>query len=251
MNDLKIIGYELKRLIFSKYYIVLLVITGLFAYYVLSQKVILGTAYTAPFSQWSYSAYLCEMVPFLLVILLFFCTYVVSRRELRVRTITFSTPLPVFRYYLYKAAAILSGVLISGLLVIGFSFLFYILVFDYSDFAAFVGPVFLFLFPPLIFVFGLGMLLGSLNEMFLYVLIPFTFVLGNLGVSLPVWLDLFGRSIPDRQPFTLEAAASGDVPFILPAGFWQSRLFWMVSGLALFGLMIFFENKKIQPKNGS
>ena len=77
MNDLKIIRYELKRLIFSKYYVFLLLITGLFAYYILSQKVILGTAYTAPFSNWSYTTFLCDMLPYLLnpVVFLYLCSF--------------------------------------------------------------------------------------------------------------------------------------------------------------------------------
>ena len=196
MNDLKIIRYELKRLIFSKYYVFLLLITGLFAYYILSQKVILGTAYTAPFSNWSYTTFLCDMLPYFLVILLFFCTYVVSRKELRVRTLTLSTPLAVTRYYLFKAVAILSSVFFTVFLIIGLSFGFYALVFDYSCFAGFFTPIILFVIPPLFFVFGLGMLLGSLNEIFLYILIPLMFLFGNLSFPLPIWLDLFRTGYP-------------------------------------------------------
>ena len=250
MNDLKIIRYELKRLIFSKYYVFLLLITGLFAYYILSQKVILGTAYTAPFSNWSYTTFLCDMLPYFLVILLFFCTYVVSRKELRVRTLTLSTPLAVTRYYLFKAVAILSSVFFTVFLIIGLSFGFYALVFDYSCFAGFFTPIILFVIPPLFFVFGLGMLLGSLNEIFLYILIPLMFLFGNLSFPLPIWLDLFGRVIPQTYPYSLQTGADGDIPFMLPPGFWQSRVLWVFSGLVLFGLMCFLENKKIQLRNG-
>ena len=250
MNDLKIIRYELKRLIFSKYYLFLLLVTGLFAYYILSQKVILGTSYTAPFSKWSYTTFLCDMLPFFLVILLFFCTYVVSRKELRVRTITLSTPLAVTRYYLCKAAAISGGVLLTIILVVGISFGFYALVFDYFAYSEFILPILLFIFPPLLFVFGLGLLLGSLNELFLYILIPLMFLSSSLGFSLPVWLDLFGRGIPLSYPYSLQPGADGGVPFLLPPGFWQSRILWALMGIVLFVLMCFLENKKVQLKNG-
>ncbi|NLJ86477.1 MAG: hypothetical protein GX322_08550, partial [Firmicutes bacterium] len=47
---IKLFGYELRRLLFNKFFIGLLVITGLYSYQILSGDIIVGVANTAPFS---------------------------------------------------------------------------------------------------------------------------------------------------------------------------------------------------------
>jgi hypothetical protein len=232
----KILGYEIRRLLFSKIYLALLAITLLYAYSVLSSQTILGEAYTAPFSKWSYASFLCSVVPFLLVSLLFFCTYVYSKKELAVRTLTLTTPLTDARYYLYKVTAIALAYLITALLVIGLSFGFYAWVFKFSNFADFLQPILLFVGAPSVFLLGLGMAVGGINAGLQYVLIALTFLLGVVGDGLGPF-GLFNRLFVKQYPLQLTAGPDGEVPFLVPAGLVLSRWAWIALGVALLAMV--------------
>ena len=65
MNRYKIFKYELKRLLVNKVFAVLLVITAFYSWQVLDREIVMGVAYTAPFSQWSYGAFLGNILPLL------------------------------------------------------------------------------------------------------------------------------------------------------------------------------------------
>ena len=51
--------YELKRLLWNKFFIGLLLVTLFYGGQVLQNETLLGVADTAPFSPWSFGAYLC------------------------------------------------------------------------------------------------------------------------------------------------------------------------------------------------
>ncbi len=243
---IKILCYETKRLLFSKIYAALLALTLAFAYYVLSTQTILGAAYTAPFSQWSFSSFVCRVVPFLMVFVLFFCTYVYSKKEMAVRAITLTTPLSVPQYYFSRIVAIAVAYLITVVLVLGLSFGFYAVVFRFYNFADFVRPVLLFLVAPSIFLLGLGMAGGALSNGLQYVLILLTFLLGMWDVAPLGAAGLFSKAFVDTYPLQLLADASGEVPFLIPAGLTASRYVWGALGLALLGLVCFGRRQKYE-----
>ena len=50
--------YEMKRVLCNKLFAAMLLITCAYSYVVLNNTIVLGVAYTAPFSQWSFGAYI-------------------------------------------------------------------------------------------------------------------------------------------------------------------------------------------------
>lgn len=248
MNNLKLIGYEIKRLIFTKFYAALLMATTLFAYYILSNKTIFGTAYTAPFSQLSFAAYLFDVLPFLLLIMLFFCTYVYSRKERRVCSITLCTPLSEKKYYMLKSATIALAYMITVIIVLAMSLAFYGYVFHYYNFVAFIGPLILVLLPPFLFFFGAGMLLGRINVNLLYILLFVAFIEGLVGVSLFGQYGLLDKTIVTAYPYSLLEEGSSELPFAMPAGYTLVRWAWGSLGAVLFTCLLFIKNKRRNKK---
>ena len=68
----KLFRYELRRLVFSRFFLGLLTVLLWYGWQLLNTVTILGVAYTAPFSPWSFGAYLAGLGPFLSAALLFF-----------------------------------------------------------------------------------------------------------------------------------------------------------------------------------
>ena len=66
----KIFYYELRRLLGNRFTVGLLLVALLYGYWTMRGEILLGIANTAPFSPWSFGAYLAEMMPLLLVALL-------------------------------------------------------------------------------------------------------------------------------------------------------------------------------------
>jgi hypothetical protein len=96
--DIKILKYELKRIIFSKMFVITFIIALLFSVINLYTIIIQGISGTAPFSQWSYCTFLCDINTIILFILMLSCTGLFSRNEQSVREITSCTSLPPKKY---------------------------------------------------------------------------------------------------------------------------------------------------------
>ena len=65
----KIFHYELRRLLWNKFFFGLLAVTLFYAYQVFTGEIILGVAHTAPFSPWSFGCYLSRLLPPMLLAL--------------------------------------------------------------------------------------------------------------------------------------------------------------------------------------
>ena len=74
----KIFYYELRRLLGNRFTVGLLLVALLYGYWTMRGEILLGIANTAPFSPWSFGAYLAEMMPLLLVALLCFLSILTS-----------------------------------------------------------------------------------------------------------------------------------------------------------------------------
>lgn len=246
MNNVKILKYEFKRLVFSKVYAAFLAVAVIMTYSILSGRIMFGTAYTAPFSKWSYSSFIGSINPFLLVMVLFFCSHIFSNKELSVRTITLAAPISVPKYFILKCISIVLAYAAALVIVVFESFTFYALVFRFYSFGDFMGPIFLFLLPPVIFALGLGIFLGSFKGVLLYMLIPLTFILGNSGFNLPLWIDPFLSGFINGFPYSLQADASGEVPFALPAEISTSRAILIVFGIALIAITCIISVRKLK-----
>ena len=68
----KILIYELKRLLWNRFFLGILLVLLFAGWQVLSGVTLLGVAHTAPFSPWSFGDYLSRMLPLLWIGALFF-----------------------------------------------------------------------------------------------------------------------------------------------------------------------------------
>lgn len=236
---IKVYRYELKRLLFNKFFLGLLVITGLYSYQMLSGDIIQGIANTAPFSNWSYGAYLADVLPLLLITLLFFITFLYSDQEKKVARLTAATPVDPVQYGRVRCLAMVTGFIGIAAVVILISFVFYAQVFQFTSFGNFVLPIGFTLLPAMLFTLGAGLLAGRLNRGLLYALMLLLLIAGQ--VPLPDALDLFGNHLYQTVPSTLPLGIDGEPAFIIPVAAWIGKALYTTMGLLLswLGLMGF------------
>ena len=239
----RIFWYELKRLMFNRLFLALLIITGLYSYMTLNREIILGIAFTAPFSPWSFSAYLATIMPLLMITLLFFITFFYSNNEKQVRQITFATPVEPFKFGLVKCLSIAASFLAMSLFVIALGIVFFVILFRFYYFWGFIMPIAITLIPCFLFILGAGLLLGNFQHNILYILMIAVLLLGFLPnfVSLPVFLDMYGSNFFNTYPLTLPVGPDGEAAFTLPVSFILGRVFFCTVGvlMVLFGIKIY------------
>ena len=238
---IKIFIYELKRLVFNKFFFALLAITVLYSYQILSRDIIIGIAYTAPFSSWSYGMYLANIMPLLLITLLFFITFMYSNQEKRVKQLTFATPVDPFKYGVIKCSAMAVGYLVISLFVIVLSFIFYGVIFKFYGFADFIVPIVVTLIPALLFIFGIGLLAGCVQSNILYAFMIAVLLLGFL--PLPEFADIYGGYLFSTYPLKLPVGFDGEPAFSLPVSFLIGKL-----AVSTIGLMMMFYGIKRYAK---
>lgn len=225
---IKIFGYEAKRLLWNKFYIILFAITLFNGWYTLFGEVIMGISNTAPFSPWSFGYYLAQVMPVQLICTLFFVTYIYSAKEKRVQQLTLATSIDTVKYMLVRIAVIGIGYLLLciGVLILGFAF--YAVVFQLNDFSAFLMPALVILVPPVIFVLGTGLIAGRIHNSLVYGLMAVIFIISSIG--LPYAVDLIGGGVFLRYPIAIGAL---DPAFTLPMSFVLGRIGYTAIGLVL------------------
>jgi len=200
------------KLLLNKFFIGLLAVTVLYSYLVMDSEIVLGVANTAPFSGWSYGAFLADVLPLLLITMLFFITFLYSQNEKKVQTITDATPVNPANYNLIRYASIMVGFLIISLAAIAVSFVFYAAVFHFTDFGVFLAQILFVLIPAMLFTLGIGIVLGNVQPVFVYALIPVVLLLTFL--PLPDSFNLLGGSFFSSYPATLGIVEpSFSIPF--------------------------------------
>jgi hypothetical protein len=201
---------------------------------ILSRNIIVGIAYTAPFSPWSNGAYLAAVLPLLFVTMLFFITYMYSNQEKQVKQLTFATSVDPYRYGLVKCSAMTAGFLLISLFVIIISIAFYIMLFRFYNLGDFFIPIVITLLPCLFFILGLGLLAGSVQANILYVLMLAALLLNFL--PLPEFFDLYGGTFFASYPLALPAGLDGEPAFTLPISFILGKVFFSAAGILMTAL---------------
>ncbi len=228
MCFLKILCYELRRALMNRLFLGLLLMNGLSAWFLLSYDIIRGTAYTAPFSVWSYCTYLGRTLPVAAVTVLLLLSSYYSKKQRQVEVLTAAAPFSPFDQVTIRTVTAGICFLLISLVVILLALLFYMRLFGFRNFAPFILPSVLLLLPCFILVNGLGQLLGSLHCGLIYVLMMAVLVLCNVtGV-----FDLFGAGYFSSVPLTLPAGADGEPAFTVGAGFIAARLLYLALGAA-------------------
>ena len=216
---IKIFRCECRRLLCNKFFIGLLAVLLFYAGQVFYAVALPGVAHTAPFSPWSFGAYLGRLLPLVWVGALFFLTFFTSARERRAAVLTAATPADPRRYALARCAAALVGVALLCL-------------------AALALPALVILAPPLVFALGSGWLLGRLRPWLLYVWMLLPFALAAL--PLPEALGLWNGGLCTSYPLTLGML---DPAFSLPAAAWAVQGLLLAAGVLL--LLVAGKGKKV------
>ena len=240
MDNLILIKYEVQRLIKSKKYFYMILMLVVTTSDILMRLVIDGFYGTAPFSKWSYSSFLTIICPILTIILILLCTKIFSEKEKRAEELIFSLPITSKKYYFIKEAAVLIIFIITLLIPITMSFVYYSYIFQYTEFLNFAEPAVLFIIPGSLFVFGLSVLIGRKSNKLLYGLIPFVFAAGMINFTgMPVWIDIFGNDYLSEYGFLFVIESNlSEVPFTMTGSFIYSRIFLSILGCIMIMLSI-------------
>lgn len=232
--DMKILKYELKRIIFSKIFVITFIIALFFSVIDLYTEIIQGVSGTAPFSKWSYCKFLCDINTIILLILMLTCTGLFSRNEQRVREITSCTSLSEKKYLTTKNLALFISYLISAMCCILISVVFYKTTFNFTNFQNFLLPILIILLPTFAFVFGTSIFLGSRNQIFLYVWIPIVLILSLISFNSTPFIDIFAKGYVTYMPTILPIDSLGEPIFSLSSHFIMSRLIFTLVGIVLY-----------------
>ena len=227
----KLFMYELRRLLINKFFIGLLAVCALYSWILLSNVIILGVANTAPFSGWSYGAFLSSMMPVLLIALLFFISFLYSKQEKEMQRLIDATPLDPYRFSRLRCGAIITGFLLIAAVPIGMSLRFYAVNFDFTGFRVFVLPAIITLLPAMLFVLGLGMAVGRVHPVLVYVLMPLILFGSNLPDSYGA--DLMGMHFFWNFPAQDVLWTNGEPEFSIPTAVWVWKAAYSAIGFIL------------------
>jgi hypothetical protein len=225
---IKLLKYELERLIINKFFLGLLIISAIYSYGIMTSDIILGVANTAPLSGWSYGEYLAKVLPILLVTLLFFISFLYSKQEKNVQDLTRATPIDQFKFQMLRFGTIIIGFVLISMIPILYSVWFYSVNFHFLSFGGLVLPAFITLVPSMLFVFGVGSLGGRYHQGLIFGLMVVVLLINY--VPLPYEVDLFGGNFFVQYPMSLSAV---EPAFSIPIGVVIGKLIFGLSGLLM------------------
>jgi hypothetical protein len=232
---MRVVAYELWRILGTKKYGYILLGLCLLALYILNARIYHGFDGTAPYSALSFSHYLVGLNGFLLPLLILLCVPVFDAREQAVRRILFATPISPRTYYLIKISAIGTGFGITVAILVLVSVVFYSWEFQFFAFHKFVFPFLLFLASPALLLVGISLTMGQWNVKWLYMLIPVVWLTSILNVDLPTWLDLAGNNhlLWHTKMVARQSLLGGE-----PAELMQPTLIWSRVAFAAVGILL-------------
>ncbi|MHA6530796.1 hypothetical protein [Paenibacillus sp. BAC0078] len=239
----KLFFYELRMIVCSKFYWGFVAISLCFGWQILSTRTVQGVAHTAPFSPWSFGSYLAEMLPLLSVALFFFLWSFFSAKARRVETLTAATPTPPARHLAIKCAAAATAWLALAFCTVLLGIVFLLVIFGASvPVSALLAPTLMVLLPVLIFLLGLGLLVGSTRpSLLLFVLIPLFLLLYLL--PLPAAVDLLGADFFTAYPLSLSTLDPG---FSVPGSVVMGKLsYTLLGGVLLLYTVLYKKGRRM------
>ena len=212
----KIYGYELRRLVFHKFFLGILAVSLFYGWQVLSGETIRGVAHTAPFSPWSFGCFLGRTVPVICVGELFFLTFYVSKAERRASAITNASPAPEAGRALARCGAALTATALLLLAVLGLGLAWCLALFRQASLEQLLAAALCALVPPVLFCLGAGWCGGGAFHgvharhgrfFWHWFFLPVPSHAGRAGPGLPAFPGLCRRADAVQRR---RASASGD-----------------------------------------
>lgn len=231
---LRIFAYETRRLLGGRTFIGALAVSLFYAWQTLCSKTILGVAHTAPFSPWSFGAYLSVLMPLLCAVSYLLLWDVFSPAAQRLRPLTDATGADISRYYLVRFAAVGFCVLLMALLLAGAGLIFLHSLFPKEALlSSSILPFLLCVLPSLLFPLGAGALAGSYRPALLFLTLPL--ILALSFAPLPMATELFLNGFFESYPLDFI-----DPPFSFPILLLACRAVYTLLG----ALMLYAASKK-------
>lgn len=231
---IRVFRYELKRLLWNKFFFGILLILSCYCLGILTGEVILGIANTAPFSAWSFGYYLSRLVPPVCMAELFFLTFFHSGKERQVQVLVQSTPVDPRTYTLIRCGAVMTGTVGLAVCVIALGIGFYQILFGCVTLSELLFPAVITIFPAILFCLGMGRLAEVWHPALLYVLIGVVVILSF--APLPWGLEFSLGSFYMEYPLTLGTL---DPAFSVPVWVWGGRGFYIAGGILMFGWSLY------------
>lgn len=240
---IKIFGYELKRILVSWLFFAMLVANGVFAWFVLSTEIIMGIAYTAPFSVWSYCAYIGKTMLIAMITVLLMLAGYYGKKQKRVEILTLATPIKPAQQLIIRTAVL--GVCFAILCIEAavLAAVFYSSLFHYTSFGIYIMPSVLLVVSCFVFAIGLGHLAGRVHQGLVYMLLAILFIIGIGGITND--FDLFGSGYFSTYPLSLPTDGSGEVLYVMDGAWVAARLVYLVVGILLFVVNIRVKYKRL------
>lgn len=199
---------------------------SIYAILLLRTNVILGSGYTAPFSKWTFGDYISSVSTLLFVLLIALCARQFKASEQGAMAIISASPMPISLLRSIRYGALACAFLMATTLTVGICFAFYWLLFGYTLFGELILLSLIMLLPPALMIFGVAMLMGHKNAILVYLLLAIILIMGIFRISLPIYMDIFGRSL-------LTPLYNGVHTFALPPVFIASRVTFIAVGIVL------------------
>lgn len=209
MNKGTVLKYELKRLVLSKEYLLLLAATMALCVSLIRGTVLFGVRYTAPFSRLTFSTYCSALSPFFFVLLLVLCARQNRTSEKGAEAIISTTAMPLHTFRLIRYSSVLCAFLATTVLSVAACFMFYAMVFDFRDFGGLICSGSLIIIPSAIFLFGSAMFLGNWKPAAIYALLAVVLIPGVFNITLPDFMDIFGSSAVNMLYMNRNSFSSG------------------------------------------
>lgn len=232
----KIFGYELRRLLWNKLFLGIVLVALGYGWLTLTGSVIRGIAHTAPFSPWSFGYYLSQILPLICLGELFFLAFFSSKEERLLQPLTQATPVKQRQYTALRCGAVLIATMLLCLCVVALAIRFYVSLFGWMNYGELLLPALLTLIPPILFCLGAGLVLSRLHPALIYALMVAVFLLSVLPLPPAVSFSL--NTFFSQYPLT---AGTLDPAFSVPSSVAVSKVIVALVGLAL---CYFGTNKK-------
>lgn len=166
---IRLFYYEWKRLLQNKIFLALLFLTAVFCWLTMGSEMVLGIGGAAPFSGWSTGACFSKILPLLLVDgRVFYQPVVLRERTADSPIAAHAAPYPALGYSLLRCGVIMLAVCLAALLVWGLQYCSASAAFAAGDGLQLLVPVLFSLLPAMLFVLGMGLLLGTVHPALLY-----------------------------------------------------------------------------------
>lgn len=226
--------YELHRQTGNRFFVGIMAGCILFAWMVMRTLVIRGIADTAPFSAWSFGYYMAQILPLMIIALLFGIWNVFSPVAQSIGVLTAATPVDERIYELIKCGAALISWLIILLCTVLTGLIFLMSIFGNVLPA---GEIFLscvlVVLPAVLFFFGAGMLAGRLKKWQSIIVITLAVIASFLPI--PKYAALFGADFFIHYPLMFDNL---DPVFSLPLSMIISKVMYSAAGILLTGISL-------------